>query len=206
MVRVVAHPKTLNPEPDPRPLLGPALLRLCRALIEASPHLAHVDLRRIVWVAGQARGSARASIRPLIGVDPDVRVILDRRRQHYEITLRPLWFHASSPGRRLESLVHELWHIGPQGGGQLDPSHRHQSGEERKYINNINSISRNAARQIDPVLLAALGHDGEVLMPAWLRRPVLTGEPVAQRKFGMEDMYLQVQRLCTTVAARAVWW
>lgn len=199
-------PGRVQGDGDPRPLLAPALDRLIGGIARGVPALSHVDWRRLLVVAGQARGIARASIRPLQGERCAAEVVIDGRRRLYEITLRPLWFRTATAERRLEALVHELWHLGSQTDGRLSASHRHRHDRASAQRAEIREMTRAALDALDPLLLAPLGHDGEVLVRAWLVRPLLTGEEPPKKKYTNKDMYLQPMRLITPSAVRSVWW
>lgn len=192
------------PTEDLRPHLAPALRRLLGMLCLEIPLLRHVELDRVLIVAGQARGEARASIRSLVAPPVPCRVHLAGHQLLFEMTLRPLWFRGCGPGQRLITLVHELWHIDERDHGMLAPERRHRSGQDPARRGLVNQVKK-ASRLLDPSLLAPLGHHGEVLMPSWLRRPVLTGEPVARRRFTMKDLYLQPVAMITGHRERSSW-
>lgn len=192
--------------PDARPRLDLGLAALLQDITARLPRLTHVDPRRLLVVAGQARGAARASIRSLAFGPDTVRVTLGRQRKLYEITLRPLWFRQSTVERRLEALLHELWHIDAEAVGRLDAEHQHRPSHRRAQRAEIRGLLEQALTTVDPLRLAPLGHHGEVLMPAWLQRPVLTGEPQRRRRYDAEDVYLQVCEMLTARAHRTVWW
>lgn len=191
---------------DPRPCLGPALERLLAALCAQLPELAHVEPRAVLVVSAQARGAARGSIRSLVDGAQPVRVLLGRRRILYELSLRPPWFRDSGVEDRLRTLVHELWHIGPRGDGDLHPARRHTAARRETQRRQVARWTRQALRALDPLLLAPLGHDGEVLIPCWLTRPVRTGEREPRTRFGPRDLFLQPVRMLTPAPRRTVWW
>lgn len=193
-------------EPDPRPLLAPALFRLCQQMIDAVPELSHIDARSLLLVSGQARGAARASIRSLVTSTAAARVTCNRQRKLYEINLRPLWFRAATLERRLQALLHEMWHIGQPADGKLAEERRHDPEKRPKQRQQIQTMCRSVLANLDPIFLGCLGHDGEVLMPAWINRPVLTGESVGKSVFSSKDLYLQVVRMITAQSGRTVWW
>jgi len=182
---------------ETRPTLAPALHRLCALLARQLPGLQSVDTSQIQIVAGQARGSARASIRSLCHPEVPLRVRLQHRHLLYELTLRPRWFRQSSPERRLESLVHELWHIDPDRIGGLAVAHQHLNIARRDVRREVDQLLAVAGTRIDPAAAACLAWHGEVLMPAWLTRPVLTGEPQRRRCYGQRDLFLQPVMMIT---------
>ena len=90
-----------------------AVKRLVRDVTVRVPELSHVRASRVLVVAGEARRSSRATIRPAHGAAtakvgrgrPVIRV--KGRRVLYVITLRPLWFLASTPEERIATILHE---------------------------------------------------------------------------------------------------
>ena len=191
-----------RPVDDLRPRLAPALETLIANICAQTDSLKHVDARRILVVSGQARGYARASIRGLNGVV----VRVDGRRRHYELGLRPLWYRQSSLERRLESLVHELWHIAVEGHGQLDPDHRHLAASKKQDAREIKALLRHALKVLPARSLAALGHHGEVLMPTWLQRPVLVEARRSKKNYSDRDLFWQPVMMLTPASGRSVWW
>jgi len=189
-----------------RPRLAPALGRLLASVAQTVPGLGHVEPRRLLLMAGQARGGARASIRSLVTRAAVTRVVIDGQHRLYEINLRPLWFRASTLERRLEALLHELWHTHQRFDGRLDRRNLHPPGQRQRRSPEVAALLRTALDRLDPELLAPLGHHGEVLMPAWLQRPVLTGEAPPRARYSNKDIYLQPVTLITPAASRSVWW
>ncbi|MBN2358538.1 MAG: hypothetical protein JXR83_03735 [Deltaproteobacteria bacterium] len=180
-----------------RPELAPALHRLCDELTRRLPALSSVDARRILIVTGQARGAARASIRSLCRPGLPLQVRLGRQSALYELTLRPLWFRQSTPERRLEALLHELWHIDPERPGSLAAQRRHRALAPRQTRRALDRLFADARARLGPETAACLAIDGEVLMPAWLTRPVLTGEPQRRHSYGPRDLFLQPVMMIT---------
>ena len=88
---------------------------LARTLAE----LRHLEPRRILVVAGEARRASYATVTPLAfggakrrkGQREKPLVKVNGRRMLYCITLRPLFFRASTPRERVGTLLHELLHI-----------------------------------------------------------------------------------------------
>lgn len=182
--------------------LAPLLDRLCTELIERVPALHGLDARRILIVAGQARGAARASIRSLAPATRAPLVHVAGQRKLFELTLRPLWFRQSTPGRRLESIVHELWHIDASAPDRLARDRQHRTLSRQQVATAIGQLCANARALVGPKFLASLAVDGPVLLPAWLTRPVLTGEPQQRRQFGDRDLFLQQITMVTRATAR----
>lgn len=165
--------------PTPLPY-DAALRRLLDTVITSAPtHLGHVELERMVIVAGAARRATRASIRPLTFGGRPLRFSRGRyqkpevRRGHevalYELCLRPHFFRSATPAERLEILVHELWHLHPSFDGRLDPKRRHPLEDPsgaRRFLEEVMNASRVEARK-EPVL----SQPGLWSVPMWLERP-----------------------------------
>src|SRR5512132_2104528 len=97
-----------------------AVKRLVRDLAARLPELAHVRASRVLVVAGEARRASRATIRPAhfretrgragAGARKKPLIRVGGRKMLYVITLRPLWFRASTPEERIGTILHELYH------------------------------------------------------------------------------------------------
>lgn len=188
-----------------RPLLEPPLRALLADLVARFPaELGHVDASRILLVAGAARRSTRASIRPLtFGGDPPgfegisahkPRVLRGGRLMLYELCLRPRFFLRASPEERLEILVHELWHISSAFDGSLEPSRRHAAAHPREADGFARAV---ASRARDEGLDArVLFYDGELRAPMWLDRPpsLIPSGLEARRAYDEHDLYLGILR------------
>ena len=93
-----------------------------RDLSLRSPEYRHIQPGRVLVVAGEARRGSRGTVKPLTfakgasrdgsGVRKPV-VRLNGKRMLYCITLRPLFFRSSRPSQRVETLLHELFHVSP---------------------------------------------------------------------------------------------
>lgn len=143
------------------------------------PEFSHIRSSRILVVAGEARRASRATVKPLAfdraqKPDPLGRkkavVRLNGKRMLYCITLRPLFFRASTAKSRIGTLLHELYHISTRFDGTLDRSRRHaKSGEE--FAKTLRPLVRRYLRKCPAELWAAFAHDGEVRVRQWLERP-----------------------------------
>lgn len=125
---------------------------------------------RILVVAGEARRKSRATVRAL-GASGRPRVELHGRRMLYVITLRPLFFRSSTPEQRLETVVHELYHLSAKFDGSLERSRKHSVLGLRAYRREIRPLVRRYLEQCPPELYAMLSYDGEVAVRQWLERP-----------------------------------
>ena len=186
---------------DPRPRLTPALERLLEDVAAHSPDLSALDTSSIVVVALQAHGTVAASVRSLDGAARSVVVGGVRRR--VELGLRPPFFVRGDATRRLATLVHELLHLDPRTPGALLEAHRHAQRSHEDHEAEARVIAKRWLARGALALLAPLGHDGEVLLRAWLHRPV---EDTVARRFTDRDTHEPPLRIVTGPAARSVWW
>jgi hypothetical protein len=165
-----------------RPNLGRAIRAVIRDASRRVPELAHVEVDRILVVAGEARRASRATVRPLAFSDSGGRISkngrlakpivrIRGRRIAYVITFRPMFFLRSSPERRIATILHELWHMSPRFDGTLDESRRHDRMPPGAFAERFGPIVRRYLAECPPELLAAMSHDGEVRMRMWLERP-----------------------------------
>lgn len=163
-----------------------ATLQLLIADIAARmPEFAHVRAERIVVVAGEARRASRGTIKPLTfrgGRSIDVSgkrkpiVRIAKKRMLYCITLRPLFFRASTPHTRIGTLLHELFHISPEFDGTLHQGRRHFEAGPR-FDKNLRPLVKRYLAACPPELLRAFAYDGEVWMQQWLERPGVASAP-----------------------------
>jgi predicted metallopeptidase len=153
-----------------------AVKRLIRDAAERMPELAHVRAARVLVVAGEARGTSRATIRPG-NVGPARggkrrRFIRVRGRPMlYVMTLRPLWFAASTPEERVATILHELYHVSTRFDGTLHRDRRHARLPRAAFDRKVRDLlGRYLARAPDEVL-APFASEGEVKVRMWLRVP-----------------------------------
>ena len=151
---------------------------LCRRVVEdiakKLPEMAHVRASRILFVAGEARRGSRATVRPL-GATGTPAVKLRNKRALYAVTLRPKFFRASTPEQRVETLLHELFHISPAFDGTLAEERRHSLLPARRFEAFLKPLLRRYLAKADATLLAGLAHHGEVVARQWLERPTGKG-------------------------------
>jgi predicted metallopeptidase len=170
---------------------------MCRRLVEDMarklPELRHVKAGRILFVAGEARRSSRASVRPL-GARGKPEVLLQGRRALYVITLRPRFFRDASAEDRVTTLLHELLHISPRFDGQLSEDRRHKSLPQDRFDALLRPLVRRYLASGDAALLAAMAHDGEVLARQWLERPTPRG---GRAQYTEKQLFLGPVRMLT---------
>lgn len=165
-----------------RPYLGKTIRALLRDAARRLPELAHVDARRVLIVAGEARRTSRATIRPLCFADSKDRISKDGRRAKpivrirgrrmlYVIVLRPRFFLAATAEQRVETLLHELLHASPAFDGTLDPAHTHAALPGGAFGELLAPLLARYLAVVPAELLLALSFTGEVRMRQWLERP-----------------------------------
>jgi predicted metallopeptidase len=161
-----------------RPNMTLAVKRLIRDAAARLPELAHVRPSRILVVAGEARRSSRATIRPAIGsgrgatlgrVSPAIRV--KGREILYVITLRPLWFRASTPDERVRTVLHELYHASTRFDGTLHRGRRHERLPQSAYARRIDQLASRYLEDAPDAIVAPFSHRGLVRARMWLERP-----------------------------------
>lgn len=144
--------------------------------------LRHIRAGEILLIAGSARRSNVASIRPLRSARLERKPHILRAGQQcaYEITLRPRFFLRLTPTERLEVMIHELWHIASSFDGTLDPARSHRSAnasDAKLFIRTVLSQMANQEPSFD-----CFAFSGEAWFPMWMNRPPsLVPEGHAQR-------------------------
>jgi len=183
-----------------------------RDLAVRLPEFAHLVPAKVLVVAGEARRGSRGSVKPLAFArgksrdrsgarKPVVRV--DGRRMLYCVTLRPLFFRDSRPEQRLETLLHELYHVSPAFDGTLDPVRRH-ARMGGAFSRRFRPVVRRYLRQCPPEVLAPFRHHGPVRILAWLERPPAThARGRSRRVYTEEQLYTATVQMLTRRKHRA---
>ena len=168
----------------------------------------HVQPARILVVAGEARRASRGSVKPLAFVGGKSRdatglrkpvVKVHGRRMLYCITLRPLFFRASTPEARIETLLHELFHVSATFDGTLDPTRRHAC-IGAAFRNSFRPLVRRYLRRCPPDVLAPFAHRGPVRVLQWLERPPAFHVPRLsknRRRYTEEQLFMTTLELLT---------
>lgn len=196
--------------PRPRPNVSRAVRLLIRDAAHRLPELAHVRSDRILVVAGEARRSSRATIRPLRfqstgtlkssdGRRRKASVVFRKRRILYVITLRPLFFRRSSPEKRVETILHELLHVSPKFDGTLDPARRHDALAADAFEAQLRPLVKRYLAACERDVLARLAVNGDVRVRHWLEKPA-NSYPLKGRQrtvFTEDQTYLGVVRMIT---------
>jgi len=164
-----------------RPNMTLAVKRLIRDLAQRLPELAHVRASRVLVVAGEARGSSRATIRPgrVVGARRGRFMRVRGRRILYVITLRPLWFAASTPEDRIATILHELYHASTHFDGSLHAGRRHSRLPRGAYDRRVKLLLGRYLARAPAELLAPFAGEGEVRVRMWLRGPPSKRDGVA---------------------------
>jgi hypothetical protein len=165
-----------------RPNLTLAVKKLVRDVARRVPELAHVKASRVLVVAGEARRNSRATIRPAhfgttrrraagAGGAKKPLVRIKGRKILYVITLRPLWFVASTPEQRLLTIFHELYHASTRFDGTLHRGRRHSRVPLARYNRRVRRLLNRYLGEASPDVVAPFAHEGEVRVRMWLEGP-----------------------------------
>lgn len=178
----------------------PDFTQAVRALIAhvATSHrqFAHVDGRRILVIAGEARRASRGTVKPLTFAAKKQVDALGRKKPRvkiaglqmlYSITLRPLFFRRSTPRQRVATVLHELFHISKHFDGTLDHQRTHEEAGDGFEVE-FSPLERACWKRLPPELVAPFGYDGEVRVLQWLEKPQswLPGERASHRSLYTE--------------------
>ncbi len=164
----------VRPRRPPRPNATLLCRRVVEDMAKKLPEMAHVSAARILFVAGEARRASRATVRAL-GKAGHPSIKLAGKRALYLVTLRPKFFRGSTPEQRVETLLHELFHISVAFDGRLAEERRHLVLPRRRFDALLRPLVRRYLACADPELLAGLAHNGEVVARQWLERPTAKG-------------------------------
>jgi hypothetical protein len=195
-----------------RPNFNKTVRALIRDIAARMPEFSHVRASRILVVAGEARRASRGTVKPLCfrggkSTDRSGRrkpiVRIRGRRMLYCITLRPLFFLDSRPQARVETVVHELFHLSRRFDGTLHAARRH-SVLGKDFSRKLRPLVRRYLKVCPPELLAAMAHSGEVRVLQWRERPgpaVHPGSGRRVRKVYTEDqLFYGIARMVTPKA------
>ena len=176
------------------------------------PEFHHLRAEQILVVSGEARRASRATVRPMRfpggRLEQAARPGRGRQRRPkvtfrgheilYVITLRPLFFRASTLEERVETILHELFHLPVRFDGTLDEARRH-SVMGRSFGAALRPLVRRYLAACPASLLTPFAINGEVLVRQWLERPVKSfaeSESVRQR-FSEAQTFLGPVRMIT---------
>jgi hypothetical protein len=179
------------------------------------PEFSHVKASRILVVLGEARRASRGTVRPLCfrggkSTDRSGRrkpvVRIRGRRMLYCVTLRPLFFRASTPRARIETVMHELFHLSRRFDGTLHAGRRH-AVLGKDFPRRFQPLVRRYLKQCPPELSEAFAYSGEVRVLQWLERPgraSLPGTPRVRKVYTEEQLYYGIIRMVTRKKRRAL--
>ncbi|MCP3139018.1 hypothetical protein [Pyxidicoccus xibeiensis] len=192
-----------------RPNFNKTLRALIRDIAAKLPEFGHVKPTRILVVSGEARRASRGTVKPLCfrggkSADRTGRrkpiIRIRGKRMLYCITLRPLFFRGSTAQARVETVVHELFHLSRRFDGTLHSGRRHDV-LGRAFSRKLKPLVRRYLKLCPPELLSAMAHSGEVRVLQWLERPgpaYVPGTHRRVRKVYTEDqLYYGIARMVT---------
>jgi hypothetical protein len=191
-----------------RPNFNLAVRALVRDIAASMEEFAHVRAGRILVVAGEARRASRGTVKPLCfrggkSVDPNGRrkpiVRVKGRRMLYCITLRPLFFRLSTPQARIETLMHELFHVSRRFDGTLHAGRRH-AALGKDFARRLRPLVHRYLARCPPALQAPFAYHGEVRVLQWLERPgpaYVPGTTRVRRVYSEDQLFYGVVRMVT---------
>jgi predicted metallopeptidase len=174
-----------------------AVKRLVRDLAARVPELSHVRPSRVLVVAGEARRNSRATIRPARRHGKpagDAVIRVKGRTIHYVITLRPLWFLASTREQRLATIVHELYHASKRFDGTLHRGRRHSHLPRAPYARKVRALLRQYLASAPDEIVAPFAHRGVVRARMWLERPG-TAREGGRKIYTEKQLFLGLARM-----------
>jgi predicted metallopeptidase len=192
-----------------------AVKRLIRDMVARLPELSHVKPGRVLVVAGEARRASRATIRPAHFGETRARggrggrrkplIRIGGRKILYVITLRPLWFRASTPEQRIATVLHELWHASQRFDGTLHRGRVHGRLPRPRFERRIRALRDRYLAEAQEDVLAPFTHSGIALARMWLERPAgsyRVGEYGGRRTYTEKQLFLGLVRMKTPGTAR----
>jgi predicted metallopeptidase len=162
-----------------RPDFNQAIRNLLEHVARTMPEFAHLQPKRVMVVAGEARRASHATVKPLAfagGKRTDEwgrkkpLVKLHGKRMLYCITLRPLFFRRSTAHARVATVLHELFHVSQAFDGTLDEKRRH-STMGRRFSRQFDPLVKRLLKGLPDEVLQPFAYDGEVSVAQWLERP-----------------------------------
>ena len=194
--------------PHSRPNFNKAVRALIRDIAAKMPEFSHVRASRVLVIAGEARRASRGTVKPLCfrggrSTDRTGRrkpiIRIKGKRMLYCITLRPLFFRASTARGRIETVMHELFHLSRRFDGTLHAGRRH-SVLGKDFSRRLQPLVRRYLKQCPPELLGAFSFSGEVRVLQWLERPgraYVPGTPRVRKVYTEEQLYYGIARMVT---------
>ncbi|MCX5731869.1 MAG: hypothetical protein NTY18_11095, partial [Deltaproteobacteria bacterium] len=121
------------------------------------------------------------------------------------ITLRPLWFRASTPEQRVSTVLHELWHASQRFDGTLHRGRVHTRLPRARYERRIRALRDRYLAQAPEEVLAPFTYSGVVRARTGLERPVgfyRVGEYGGRRTTTDKQLVLGLVRMRSPVPGR----
>ena len=198
----------VRPRRAPRPNVTLLCRRLVADMAAKLPEMSHVKAARILFVAGEARRASRATVRPLAATGRPL-VKLRGKRALYTVTLRPKFFRGSTPEERVETLLHELFHISPGFDGTLDAARRHSQLPRRRFDAQLRPLVRRYLKAMPEELYQSLSVNGVVSARQWLEKPGITSSSKrntahSRRIYTEKELFLGPLRMITQGQKRPV--
>ncbi len=187
-----------------------AVRRLVRDLAVRLPEFAHVRASRVLVVAGEARRASRATVRPAhfketrrragAGERTKPLIRVKGRKILYVVTLRPLWFRASTPEQRIGTILHELYHCSTRFDGTLHRGRRHEKLPLARYNRKIRALLDRYLAEAPPEIVRPFSAEGIVSARMWLEKPVAffrDGEYRGRRIYTEKQLFQGLVRMGT---------
>jgi hypothetical protein len=174
--------------------------RLVADIAGKTPALKRIDPSRILFIAADARHASRATTRPTRyaggtktspdGVWERPSTIWKGKDMLYIVELRPKFFRDSTAESRLQTIIHEMFHMGDPFDGSIPDSQSHRLGAD--FDAQVEAMAAGYAATADPAILRPLALDGEVTVRQWLERPknrVRASDLRTKRSYGAKDIF-----------------
>lgn len=166
----------------PRPNFSRAVRLLIRDVARHLPEFAHVRAESVLVVAGEARRASRATIRPTRFADTATlrskdgrhrkpRLSFRGRKILYVLTLRPLFFRTGGAEKRIETIIHELFHTSTRFDGTLAEERRHAVMGAEEFEAALRPLVRRFIAACPQEHIDRFAFDGEVRVRQWLEKP-----------------------------------
>lgn len=165
-----------------RPNFSRAVRLLIREIARRLPEFSKVRSENILVIAGEARRASRATIRPTRFQDTATlrskdgrlrkpRLTFRGRKILYVLTLRPLFFRTGGVEKRIETIIHELFHLSPAFDGTLASERRHAVMDAAAFEAALRPLVKRFLAECPQEHLDRFAFNGEVRVRHWLEKP-----------------------------------
>lgn len=165
-----------------RPNFSRAVRLLIRDIAKQMPEFSKVRAENVLVVAGEARRASRATIRPtrfqetgtLRSSDGKLRkprLSFRGKKILYVLTLRPLFFRTGAAEKRIETVLHELFHLSPAFDGTLAADRRHAAMDAEAFEAALRPIVKRYLAACAQEHIDRFSFNGEVRVRQWLEKP-----------------------------------